>query len=516
MKMKKCFKRFAAFMLTLALIFSVNTFGSCTHAAENEKEIVLGDYRNIAPGVEDAYYCSVIIYVWEPLITMDADGQPVGKLAKEWAMSEDGKTWTFKLQEGVTFHDGEPFNADAVLFNFDRMRYEVKTSGFYNLNVDSFYPNLDQVNKIDDYTVELTFTEPAPSLLYTMTNFGSAMYSPKCFDEEYNFTGIAQGTGPFKIVENVKDEYVLLERNENYWGEKAKAKTIRIKTIPDVDTRFSAMKSGEILGVIDLKAITPSLATELVKDENFAITTTDSTMIDFLCLNGNKAPFDDVRMRQAVSLAIDRNAIAENIYLGYASPTSNILNYSTPFYTEQPVEHDIEKAKELAAEVLGNERVSVRYLVQEGSTEQKMEAELISALLSEIGIDVSIETYDWATMKEMMKNGDYNIARGQQGLSNMEAITIFKRFMSSEGDQNINYSLGINDENIDALISEADAELNMERRQEIYTQLQEISVDIQPVVPLFNEKTLMVYNKALEGYEAQIYGIDLPNICWAE
>ncbi|MDO4453514.1 MAG: ABC transporter substrate-binding protein [Eubacteriales bacterium] len=516
MKMRKCFKRLTALMLTMALVFSMNTFVSCTHAAENEKEIVLGDYRNIAPGVEDAYYCSVIIYVWEPLITMDADGQPVGKLAKDWTMSEDGKTWTFKLQEGITFHDGEPFNADAVLFNFDRMRYEIKTSGFYNLNVDSFYPNLDQVNKIDDYTVELTFTEPAPSLLYTMTNFGSAMYSPKCFDEEYNFTGIAQGTGPFKIIENVKDEYVLLERNENYWGEKAKAKTIRIKTIPDVDTRFSAMKSGEILGVIDLKAITPSLATELVKDENFAITTTDSTMIDFLCLNGNKAPFDDVRMRQAVSLAIDRNAIAENIYLGYASPTSNILNYSTPFYTEQPVEHDIEKAKELAAEVLGDERVSVRYLVQEGNTEQKLEAELISALLSEIGIDVSIETYDWATMKEMMKNGDYNIARGQQGLSNMEAITIFKRFMSSEGDQNMNYSLGVKDENIDALIREADAELNMERRQEIYTQLQEISVDIQPVVPLFNEKTLMVYNKALEGYEAQIYGIDLPNICWAE
>ena len=112
-----------------------------------------------------------------------------------------------------------------------------------------------------------------------MTNFGSAMYSPKCFDENYNYTGIAQGTGPFKITENVKDQYVLLERNEDYWGEKAAAKTIRVMTIPDVNTRFSAMKSGEIMGVIDLKAITPALAVELVKDDQFAITTTNSTMM---------------------------------------------------------------------------------------------------------------------------------------------------------------------------------------------------------------------------------------------
>ena len=225
-----------------------------TEAAVNpDDEIVLAGYRNVAPGVDDAYYCSVILYVWEPLITMDAAGQPVGKLAKSWEMSDDAKTWTFHLQEGVKFHDGEAFNADAVLYNFDRMRSEVKPSGFYSLNIDSFYPNLDQVTKVDDYTVQLTFTEASPTLLFTMTNFGSAMYSPKCFDENYNYTGIAQGTGPFKITENVKDQYVLLERNEDYWGEKAAAKTIRVMTIPDVNTRFSAMKSGEIMGVIDLK-----------------------------------------------------------------------------------------------------------------------------------------------------------------------------------------------------------------------------------------------------------------------
>ena len=233
--------------LSLAMLLSLGA-GSVSMAAESgsQEEIVLGDYRNIAPGVEDAYYCSVILYVWEPLITMDQNGEPAAKLAESWEMSEDAKTWTFHLRQGVKFHDGKDFNADAVLYNFDRMRSEVKSSGFYSLNIDSFYPNLDQVNKIDDYTVELTFTEAAPSLLYTMTNFGSAMYSPSCFDENYNFNGIAIGTGPFKITENVKDEYVMLERNEDYWGEKAKAEKIKVRTIPDVDTRYSAMKLEEI------------------------------------------------------------------------------------------------------------------------------------------------------------------------------------------------------------------------------------------------------------------------------
>lgn len=520
-------------MLMLLVMIGATITGCGVQSTENESssgtsaakaatgidpdaEIVLGDYRNIAPGVEDAYYCSVILYVWEPLITMDQSGQPAAKLAKSWEMSDDAKSWTFHLEEGVTFHDGEAFNADAVIYNFNRMRSGVKTSGFYNLNIDSYYPNLDQVNKVDDYTVELTFTEPAPSLLYTMTNFGSAMYSPSCFDEEYNFTGIAQGTGPFMIAENVKDEYVLLERNDAYWGELAKAKSIRIMTIPDVDTRFSAMKSEEILGVIDLNAITPALATELVKDDNFAITQTNSTMIYFLCLNGTKAPFDDVRMRQAVSMAIDRSAIIDNIYLGFGSPTTNILNYSTPFYKEFDVTYDLEQAKALAAEVLGDTRVEVVYLIQEGSDEQKAEAEMISAVLSEIGIDCTIETYDWATMKEMMKSGDYGIARGQQGLSNMEALTIFKRFMASNGDQNVNYSLGVNDAHVDELIKQADGETDMSKRQEIYDELQAISVDTQPVVPIYNGETLMVYNRKLAGYEAQIYGLDLPEIHWAE
>lgn len=485
-------------------------------AVDPDAEIVLAGYRNLAPGEKDGYYCSKILYVWEPLVTQDDTGAPVPCLAESWEMSEDGKQWTFYLRQGVKFHDGSDFNADTVIANFDRMKMGVKSSSFYPLDIDSHYPNLENYEKVDDYTIRLTFSQPAPTQLYNMVNFGSAIYSPNCFDENGDFNGICIGTGPFRITENVLDEYVLLERFDEYWGETAKAKNIRVRVIPDADTRFSALKSGEIMGVIDLNAIPTSLAVELEGDGNFALTTTKSTMIRFLCLNGTQFPFNDVRMRQAVSLALQRSVITEDIYDGFGTPTTNILNYSTPFYKEFPVEEDMEKAKELAAEVLGDERVTVTYLYNGSEAAQKGEAELIASWLSEIGIDCELMPMEMTNMKEQMKTGDYGIARMQQGLSNSEPATIFRRFMLTSGDLNQNYSLGYQSDEVDALMAEAESAIDMDVRTECYNRIQEISTQEFPVVPLFNDMTLMAYNTKLTGYEAKLYGIELPLVGWAE
>lgn len=485
-------------------------------AVDPDAEIVLAGYRNLAPGEKDGYYCSKILYVWEPLVTQDDTGAPVPCLAESWEMSEDGKQWTFYLRQGVKFHDGSDFNADTVIANFDRMKMGVKSSSFYPLDIDSHYPNLENYEKVDDYTICLTFSQPAPTQLYNMVNFGSAIYSPNCFDENGDFNGICIGTGPFRITENVLDEYVLLERFDEYWGETAKAKNIRVRVIPDADTRFSALKSGEIMGVIDLNAIPTSLAVELEGDGNFALTTTKSTMIRFLCLNGTQFPFNDVRMRQAVSLALQRSVITEDIYDGFGTPTTNILNYSTPFYKEFPVEEDMEKAKELAAEVLGDERVTVTYLYNGSEAAQKGEAELIASWLSEIGIDCELMPMEMTNMKEQMKTGDYGIARMQQGLSNSEPATIFRRFMLTSGDLNQNYSLGYQSDEVDALMAEAESAIDMDVRTECYNRIQEISTQEFPVVPLFNDMTLMAYNTKLTGYEAKLYGIELPLVGWAE
>ncbi len=510
-------KRVLVLCLSILMLLSIaGCTKSSTKAVDKDAEIVLGGYRNLAPGEKDGYYCSTILYVWEPLIKQDNNASPVPGLAESWEMSKDGKEWTFHLRKGIQFHDGEGFNADAVIANFDRMKLGVKKSSFYPLDINSHYPGLKEYSKVDDYTFKLNFENPSPTQIYNMVNFGSAIYSPKCFDVEGNFNGIAQGTGPFKIVENVKDEYVLLERNDNYYGEKAKAKSIRIKVIPDVDTRFSALKSGEIMGVLDLNAIPSSLAVELKNNTDFALTTNKSIMIRFLGVNGTKFPFNDVRMRQAASLALNRKSIVGDLYCGFGSPTTNILNYSTPFYRKISAEENLKKAKELAKEVLGDKRCEIVYMINGSASTQKAEAELIASWLSEIGLDVKIQPLEYATMKEEMKSGNHNLARLQQGLSNSEPYTIFSRFMLTSGDHNKNYSLGYNNPEVEKLMKEAAATLDMEKRKEMYNRIQQISTVDLPVIPLFNDVTLMAYNTKLNGYEAKLYGLELPNVAWVK
>ena len=255
---------------------------------------------------------------------------------------------------------------------------------------------------------------------------------------------------------------------------------------------------------------------ELKDDPNFAITTAKSTMIRFLTLNGTQFPFNDVRMRQAVSLAMQRSVLTDELYYGYCLPTTNILNYSTPFYKEFPVEENLEKAKQLADEVLNGQRVSVTYLYDGSDASLKAEAELIASWLAEIGIDCEITPMEYAAQKERMKAGDYGIARMQQGLSNSEPATIFRRFMLTTGDQNKNYSLGYHSEEVDALMEQASASLDMDVRSQCYDRLQEISTQEFPVVPLFNDKSLYVYSTKLTGYDAKLYGIELPQLAWAQ
>lgn len=374
------------------------------------KEIVLAAPRDIAPGKENVHFANVISYVWEPLVTMDKNGKPAPKLAKSWEMSKDAKQWTFKLQQGVTFHNGEKLNADAVVANFDRYK-KLKNgkSNFYTFKVDKIYPGLIDCVKVDDFTVRLNFKNPVPTLPYNMVNFGSPIFHPNDFGKDGNFiVDKPNATGPFKLVESKKNSYCVLEANDNYWGEKAKANKVRIKTIPEGQTRYSALKAEEIMGVLDLGAITPNLAEELLKDSNFESSVEKSSINHFLSLNGTKFPFNDPKMKEAVSLAIDRKLIVDKFYKGFGNPTQNLLNHVSPFYKEIKPEHDLEKAKKLASEVLKGKTADVTMIIPSEFTKKypyKEEAQYIQSVLKELGLNVNISIYDFATFNQIRDKG---------------------------------------------------------------------------------------------------------------
>ena len=233
--------------------------GSETPAAVDQtREIVFAASRDQCPGEQDAYYASMSLGVWEPLITKDESGKPAPALATEWEHNEDSTVWTFHLREGVTFSNGTPFNADSVLANFDRMKKGPFESSFYGMNIDTIYPGLVSYEKTDDYTVVLTLSEGQPLLDYTMVNYGSAIFEPSCFAEDGTFAGFPIGTGPYVVTENVLGQYCVIERNDSYWGTPGIAKTFRFKVIPDAETRYTALRAGEVQGLCDLGAISPS------------------------------------------------------------------------------------------------------------------------------------------------------------------------------------------------------------------------------------------------------------------
>lgn len=221
-------------------------------------------------------------------------------------------------------------------------------------------------------------------------------------------------------------------------------------------------------------------------------------------------------MKQAISLALDRDEIINGVHYGYAVSTTNILNYSTPFYKEIPVEHNMEKAKELAKEVLGDETVEVEFLYNGKDNLLKTECELVQTYLEELGLKVTLVPLEYSNVKDRMKDGYFDLVRAQQGLSNGEAYTIFSRFMVTSGDQNQNYSLGYDLPEVNELMEKAASTLDMEERKEIYNELQRISTETLPVIPIFNDQTVLAHSNNISGYNAQLYGLELPNIHWSE
>lgn len=486
---------------------------SAETAVDQSREIVFAASRDQCPGEKDAYYASMSLGIWEPLVTKDKEGNPAPALASSWEHNEDSTQWTFHLRPDVTFSNGTAFNADVVLANFDRMKKGPFDSSFYGLNIDTIYPTLVSYEKKDDSTLILTFSEGQPLLDYTMVNYGSPIFEPSCFAEDGTFAGMPIGTGPFVVSENVLGQYCVIQRNDNYWNSPALAQTIRFKVIPDPETRYAALRSGEVQGLCDLGAISPAQAKEISSDPSYNVSVGDSAITHFLNVNGGAFPFDDVRMREGLSLMMDRSLMIESFYNGYGLPAGGFLNYTSPFYAEQPVVHDPEKGAALIREVVGDQPVSLRFLLPSVDVKRypyQEQAEYLQSLLQNIegtNITVSIEQMDWGPCKEEMKAGRYNLCLKIQGLPSANPLPLFKGFLSSEGSTNQNYGLHYYNPHVDQLINEAENASDAQQLGQTFTELQKISAQEFPTIPVMYSQEVVASSSAIDGYQATMVGL---------
>jgi len=482
-------------------------------------DMVMAAPRDLAPGPEDAYYVSSILYVWEPLVQFGPDGGPVPHLLSDWEMSEDATTWTFTLRDGVTWHNGDALVAEHVVGTFERIiLVSPKRSPFYSMHINRAYPGLVSIEAVDDLTFTMEFDSPRPTLPYQMVNFSSAIFHPDNFDEEGNFNDLVIGTGPFRLVSHVPDEELVLERFDDYWGEPARTERVIVRTIPDADTRAAALRAEEIVGVMDLGALPPEQAATLAEDERFALDSHMSSISHFMHVSGAEGPLSDVRLRRAISMAIDREAIVE-LYRGFPTATANFLNATNPFHIDIPIEYDPEAAAELAAEVLGDERLEARFIIPSWGVARypyRAQAELIQFMLQPIGIDASIELLDSAAFNEARTSGDYHLSLSTLGLPNADPITVFRDYFVPDGSMAVRNSIGYENPEMTALLEAALEERDIDVRGDIYADIQRLAATELPTIPLMNDTTVIVHRADVVGYEQTIYGGTLPTAAWAE
>jgi peptide/nickel transport system substrate-binding protein len=482
-----------------------------TAGAAPDREVVFAIARDLGNGPEDPFFTHSSVMHWEPLVALDNALKPTPALAEKWDLSADGKTWTFTLRQNVKFSDGTPFDADAVVKNMQRyMKISPRTSPFTTMDVRIGYGKLTDVRKVDARTVTFHLDDPAPWMPATMSNFFSAMYSPASFDDAGNFTAaMPVATGPYKLTEFKRGEYMTLERNENYWGTKPAVRRYRLRTIPDANARVSAIIAKEVDAVAELGALLPAQAQQLKSQPGVTVGNDPISISQYIAFNCSKAPFDDPKLRQAVGMAVDRTAIVKDLVLGYATEGKSLLSpFSTQWFSAKGTpKYDMFAAQKLAGEALGNKRV-VAVLPYSSSAGQarpyKQIAELLQQVLRPMGIDVQIQALENAALTDATNRGEWNLRFGQQGWANGDPDFIFSAFIASTGGYNTTSKGGYKNEEADRLIAQGKTERDEKRRFTIYERLQELAVQEMPVLPLYHEHAPYAFRDSISGLKQRI------------
>lgn len=477
-----------------------------------DQTLNIGVNRNLVGGPEDYWYAHASLHVYEPLIEYDDNFNLLPGLATEWTLSPDGLVWTFTLREDVHFSNGEPFTSSTVLFNVERSRAKSgQPSQFLGgINFEEIYRD-PQVAAIDDYTVTFTYDEPYPNLPFAIANHYSVQWWEGQFDDDYNFLDLPIGSGPFLLVDWQRDQYATLERNENYWREKPILENINVRIYPNENSRLSALKAGEVDALGELGAVLPQQAGELEGDENFRVAAYPAACNTYLLFNGTTAPFDDVRIRQALSLSIDRDALVNDLLYGYGIPAEGLILQANEqwFNADATVEYDPERAAQLLNEATGGERVQIDFVFHPAGQNlhgwpYPLIATYLQAILEPVGFDVNLIQQEAAVVTDTLANGEYNLTIHNNCWSSGEPNYQVRRTIGSTAALHTTSNGGYNNPEVDALLDQAESETDPVKQAELYKQAQAIALEEAAIAPLFDQQTIIAHRTWVRGLDQRI------------
>ncbi|MDO5408057.1 MAG: ABC transporter substrate-binding protein [Eubacteriales bacterium] len=441
----------------------------------------------------------VLNNIYDTLVFLNADGTLKPCLATEWSVSEDGLCYTFKIREGVKFHDGSEMTPEDVVFSFDQ--------SVQNSTGKALIINYDHAEVGEDNTVNIYLTAPYAAFLNGCASRAGGIISKAYFEsagaEGYQEAPI--GTGPYKFVSAVSGDTVTLEAFEDYWNGPAAIKNIYIRIMTDATTQIISLENGDI-DAINAPAISNCL--NLNEQSGAVWESGDSAGRVTLHLSSNKGqPAADDNFRKAVQYAINKEDVIAGTTEGYASriDIDMCASYSAHPEGYKVIERDVEKAKEyLAASNYNNEEFEI--IVVAGS-ECDAAAQIIQAQLMEIGINCVINAVDTPTFNDMWYGGTYGGMIRKTSSSLLDADGFLNFFMATEA----NYAQTLNNQHprtkeIYDLGMEA-RKAQGEDRKELYRQMVDICTDEAYEVPLFADTATIAYRADLQGIKVYPLGV---------
>lgn len=469
-------KKILVLLMAVMLVFSVLPViaGGAREEVPDEKVIRIAEQVPglITPGSWDGQAFSLNSSIYEYLVEIDVDsGELVPCLAREW-FTEDGKTWTFKLQEGVAFHDGSPLTSADVRFTIER----TQDPALGHLKQQDF-SSVESIDTPDDYTVVLHLDEVRPTFVYQFTDYNMPILSSTY---DYQAMGETQpmGTGPFMLEQMIPKESALLVRNPDYWQEGLpKLDKLMIYFIPDIDSSISMLEDGRV-DVVPF--VTPIIARRIERAEGLQVVSPYQEQ-RFISMAYNAEPFSDNRVRLAMKYAMDPHLIARSMQgeLGESvfydeTPIMNILAQ----HKELPLrEQDVEKARSLLAEAGYPDGVSVElYYASDHPFNQDL-AQTIKELAAPAGFDVDLRGFTRDIyLSQYWLNRPFLIT-GWGG--RIDPSMLLYLAFHSRGPWNESH---MDHPEVDRLIDLISAEVDEQKRQEYYDELQEIFYEEGPLI----------------------------------
>ncbi|MEO0681146.1 MAG: ABC transporter substrate-binding protein [Pseudomonadota bacterium] len=448
-----------------------------------------------AAAIDEVVYANVM----EGLTRIDRTGAVQPALARTWEISDDGLTYTFRLVDGATFHDGTTFDAEDVKFSLDRAMAEDST----NAQKALFEP-IETVEVVDPTTIQVTLKRPTGSFLFNMGWGDAVIVAPE--SAETNATNPI-GTGPFRFVEWAKGDRVDLARYDGYWGAPAALDRATIKFIADPTAAFAALMAGDIHAYPRWPA--PETVPQLEADPRFTVTRGASEGETILSTNNKQPPFDDLRVRKAVAHAIDRQAIIDLAMFGEGLPIGSHFPPHNPDYVDLTGlhAHDPEKAKALLAEA-GYPDGFQATLKLPPPAYARRGGEVVAAQLREVGIELEIQNVEWAQwLEQVFRNKDFDLTI----VSHTEPrdINIYAR---------PDYYFQYDNPDFQALMEELNAATSPETRSDILKTAQRMIAEDAVNGFLMQGGITSVFLKEIEGlWENQpTQATDLTQVRWTQ